>query len=547
MAFSAQGGSSTVNTLTFTNSNGVSFSNTNGSIWASVAAQTVQAQTLTVSAANTSYTIPNLSFSNANNVSFSISNNSQVYGSASFAQSTQGQTLTISAANTSYTVPNLSFSNANNVSFSISNNSQVYGSASFAQSTQPVAASGANGSFTFSTLSFSNAGGVSWSTSAGPAIYATVATNYAVSSASNVSAISAATNNTGGGTATLSGGVSFSNANNLMFYTSAGNAIVGSFSTSQSVQTQASGSIAGIGTTTTTQAGSTLGATLSTNGLSLAVPQWITTYAAQSNQTAGIYASSNTLGTTSSTYNATALSMVGSGVVSIGWSNGSLVFNAPAAGGDGVNIVSMATSTSGGATSGTTYSQSSGTIGLVAGSNITLQQSNNSIVIFGAGGGGATTGGMYLQGNTSNASSTTMALSSYNLSGLGAITLAASASSIQIQVPQTSSLVGTNGISVSTGGSTISVAPVTINSYAPTEYVISTSSQTFGALGATSGSVFLYPLSIPNMINVVFDNLRYWHRPRSLRKPAKERRACRRCLGCIRIMRIHCRYCHRTV
>ena len=48
------------------------------------------------------------------------------------------------------------------------------------------------------------------------------------------------------------------------------------FSAGQSTQTQAAGSIAGIGISSATQAGSTLGATLSTNGLSLAVPQWIT-------------------------------------------------------------------------------------------------------------------------------------------------------------------------------------------------------------------------------------------------------------------------------
>jgi hypothetical protein len=49
--------------------------------------------------------------------------------------------------------------------------------------------------------------------------------------------IVAATNNTGGGTASLSSNVSFSNANGLTFYTSAGGAVVGSYSVpTQSVQ-----------------------------------------------------------------------------------------------------------------------------------------------------------------------------------------------------------------------------------------------------------------------------------------------------------------------
>lgn len=65
---------------------------------------------------------------------------------------------------------------------------------------------------------------------------------------------------------------------------------------------------------------------------------------------------------------------------------GSTVWGVGTGGGgaaDGVNIISMAGSTSGGGTTGTLYSQSTGTIGIYAGSNITLRQSNNAIVIIG--------------------------------------------------------------------------------------------------------------------------------------------------------------------
>lgn len=54
------------------------------------------------------------------------------------------------------------------------------------------------------------------------------------------------------------------------------NASTISISAAQSTQTQPAGAIAGTGITTTTQAGSTLGASLGTNGLSLGIPQWIT-------------------------------------------------------------------------------------------------------------------------------------------------------------------------------------------------------------------------------------------------------------------------------
>lgn len=62
--------------------------------------------------------------------------------------------------------------------------------------------------------------------------------------------------------------------------------IVGPNTVAQTVQTQASGNIAGSGYTSTTQAGTSIGATLNSNGLSLAQPAFLTTYAAQTNQTA---------------------------------------------------------------------------------------------------------------------------------------------------------------------------------------------------------------------------------------------------------------------
>lgn len=95
-----------------------------------------------------------------------------------------------------------------------------------AQSTQPVAYSAANGSANFSTLVFANSNGVSFSTGT-QGLYATVKTDYL---------------------------------------------------TSQTVQTQASGAIAGTGFTSTTTAGTAVVGTLSTNGISLGIPAYITTY-----------------------------------------------------------------------------------------------------------------------------------------------------------------------------------------------------------------------------------------------------------------------------
>jgi hypothetical protein len=75
------------------------------------------------------------------------------------------------------------------------------------------------------------------------------------------------------------GTVYISNANGLTFGLDGLGNLTGSVA-SQTNQSVASGNIAGIGTTTTTQGGSTLGATLGSNGLSLAIPLWLTTAAA---------------------------------------------------------------------------------------------------------------------------------------------------------------------------------------------------------------------------------------------------------------------------
>ena len=130
-----------------------------------------------------------------------------------------------------------------------------------------------NTTYTSGSVSFRDLNGISFATTTGQGIQITHDLQYTSNtsnitsaalhtSASRVINIIAATNNTGGGTASLSSNVSFSNANNFTFYTSAGNAIVGSFS--QSADTNKAG-------TGFTSAGDnvSLSGTLNTNGLSL--------------------------------------------------------------------------------------------------------------------------------------------------------------------------------------------------------------------------------------------------------------------------------------
>jgi hypothetical protein len=95
-----------------------------------------------------------------------------------------------------------------------------------------------------------------------------------------------------------------------------------------------------------------------------------------------------------------------------------VIISVPSGGGagDGYNIVSMLTSTSGGGTQGATFSALSASIGLMAGSNMTLSQTSNTIVF---------------------------------------------------NAPNASSIVGASGISISSNGSTISIydAPRTSRVY----------------------------------------------------------------------------------
>ena len=95
------------------------------------------------------------------------------------------------------------------------------------------------------------------------------------------------------------------------------------------------------------------------------------------------YATSNTTQSSSGTLAFSNLIFAGAGIASVGVSGGSVVVSVPSGGGagDGYNIVSMLTSTSGGGTAGATFSALSASVGLMAGSNITLSQTSNTINI----------------------------------------------------------------------------------------------------------------------------------------------------------------------
>jgi hypothetical protein len=180
----------------------------------------------------------------------------------------------ISAGANSQNTGTVVFSNANSLSFGLDGAGNMTASGQFGLL---GLYDGAN-SITSGTARFSNANGVSFGFN-GQTITGSVA---AAAPQTGISSIAV------GGTTYTSGSVQFLNSNNFTFLSTTGQGIVGSFSTSQSVQTQASGNIPRSGFTTNATAGVVLVGTNDTAGLNLGVPAWITTQTVQTQASGAI-------------------------------------------------------------------------------------------------------------------------------------------------------------------------------------------------------------------------------------------------------------------
>lgn len=331
--------------------------------------------------------------------------------------------------------------NANGFSFSI-NGQSLSGSHNglTSQSNQNVTAG--NGGFAFQTLSFSNVNGVSFGTSAGSAITASVAaqTNQSVG-------LYGVGNTTQNSSTTLDARtLSFGGRGDITVGFSNGTVQI---SGTQTVQTQSliaalydgANSIS-TGTVRLTNAN---GVSFSINGQTLSA-----SVAAQTNQTLGLYAVSNTTGqSSSSTFDARTLSFHGAGIASVGYSGGSVVISVPAGGG---------------------------------------------------GGDGGVFGGMSNLGNTAG-SSGTVSTGNLVLVGSGPITLsqstaaAGSHATVSIIGPATSSLSATGLVSISTNGSTISIG---VPGY--TKSGLHPWADIPGVIGAVGqGTLQFDPMFIPNV------------------------------------------------
>ena len=173
-------------TYQLSNANNVSFGLNAGTITASASYPTQTVQPVAFSAANGSANFSTITFANSNGVSFSTGTQGVYATVKTDYQSSNANYLTsqsnqaFSAANGSAAFQTLTFADSNGVSFSTGTQG-LYASVA-AQSVQPVAYSAANGSVAFSTITFANSNGVSFSTGT-QGVYATVKTDYQSSNA----------------------------------------------------------------------------------------------------------------------------------------------------------------------------------------------------------------------------------------------------------------------------------------------------------------------------------------------------------------------------
>lgn len=258
--------------------------------------------------------------------------------------------------------------------------------------------------------------------------------------------------------------------------------IIGPNTVAQTVQTQASGNIAGAGFSSTTTAGTAVVATHNSAGLSMGVPQFITTYVNDltSGRAGTGFTSTTTAGTAVvATQNTAGLSMgVPAFLTTAAQSNHS--HNLATTTTNGSQIV-IATTNSAGATMAvppfiTTY----------VGQTTQTQPAGN------IAGVGTTFGGTNVSGSmTLNSNGLALSLSAPTPGGGGAINVSAGTTSGNLQTIQFNNA---NGVSFGLNGSTVTASVnaggggTTVSWYPPLPLPIASSTMVTGTSGNTGGS-----------------------------------------------------------
>ena len=412
------------------------FANAPGSAAGGVTRETAYAQSNTTLASSGTYPISSVQFAGAGAASVGISNGSVVISapnagagnitvsagassgglasivfsnSNSMSFGLNGSTITGSVSYPSQTA--YVFSNSNNVSFT-TNASTVVASASYSQSTQPVAFSAPGGSSAFSTLTFANSNGVSFSNSNG-SVVATVATNYQSQGAYLTTAAQSnqVVNSLNGST----GQMSLATASSL---SSSSNGSTISFGLASNITTALQSANANYLTTQTVQ------------------PVAFSAPGGSSNFSTLVFANSNGVSFTNS--------------------NGSLVAS--------VQTSYLTTAMQSGAS--TQFVQANAAF---QGYNASGTINSSGISVSVAAPGGAASASLYALGNTTQNSSTVLALSQLSYNAIGSITAGFSNGSIQISAPNAlttamaSNAVTLSNINLSAGTTSLNASAFTFS------------------------------------------------------------------------------------
>jgi len=317
----------------------------------------------------TGNTTGTIAFSNSNNVSFGMSNNSVVTASASFNQTVQTQ----NSVQVQGSSGNISFANGNNITFG-ANNSTITASASFNQTNQTIGVYGSGN---------------------------TAGTSSATADARSLSIAAS-----GSLTVNVSDGVIRLSAPNVLTTAMASNR--------GSDFVQATAGFAGTNAT----------GTIASNGISVSVAAPV----AQTNQTIGLYGSSNTSGTSTGTVDARSLTVVGKGGVSVDMTNGQIVLSGQTTTPQTVQTQNMVSVL--GSTGNISFANSNGISFGGNGSTITASytvpsvpaQTNQTI-------------GLYGSGNTSGTSTGTVDARSLTFNVAGSLTVDMTNGKVNISAP----------------------------------------------------------------------------------------------------------------
>lgn len=500
-AFSASGSSSTFQTLQFGNSNGVSFSISNGSLVGSVATNyQSQGAYLTTAMQSNAATISNIklsagtlssnrsdmTFSNANGVSFGLETNGVITASVAAAGGAQTGISGLSAGTTQMTSGTASFANGGGVSFGINGNTLTatvrtdyqssgnYLTTAMASNASTnfagIGSAITNGTMTFGTgglsLNLSNhlttarastdaiglntaltANGVTWTVNSSGLslnIPAFLTTAMQSASSSNFAGVGSAITN---GTMTFgTGGLSLNLSNHL----------------TTAMASNAGSNFVGLNSALTANG---VSASINSSGISLNFPAFLTTAMAsnQSTNFAGLgFTSASTAGTNIA-------ATLGTNGLSMGIPN-----YVTAAAGGGITNINVSAGTTSQNLSNFVFANSNNVSFGLSGSTITAS------INAGAGGGIALAN-----------SETTYSSGTANLVVAGgAMTIqSAVGQSFQFSVPSQSSLSGTGQVSISVNGSTISIGVPNAQTFANWEVIPPGNNTTFSSMG--QGSLYL--------------------------------------------------------